>query len=87
MTTTTTETPAAAPAATAPAAPITLDEALADGKAHSLPELVQATDQPEDIVREQLASLIDDLRVQVIFDGRAARRSGGRVVRKYRSTP
>jgi len=82
MTTTTTETPAAAPAA-----PITLDEALADGKAHTLPELVQATDQSEDIVREQLASLIDDLRVQVIFDGRAARRSGGRVVRKYRATP
>lgn len=87
MTTTTTETPAAALAAPAPAAPITLDEALADGKAYSLSELVQATDQPEDIVREQLASLIDDLRVQVIFDGRAARRSGGRVVRKYRATP
>lgn len=78
MSTKTTETPAA---------PTDIWDVLADGKPHSLPELVQATGLTEDAVRELLQPAIDDLRVQSIYDGRRARRKGGRGERKYRATP
>lgn len=68
-------------------APTTIWDVLADGKPRSLPELVQATGLTDDAVRELLQPAIDDLRVQSIYDGRRARRTGGRGERKYRATP
>lgn len=59
---------------------------LADGERHTFPELMDASgDLAAGTVRQLLKAAIDADRVQVIYDGRAARRSGtGREARKYR---
>lgn len=60
-------------------------EVLADGKPHPLEDLMSAApDLAENSVRQLLKAAVDALRVQTIVDGRAARRGGGRVARKYR---